>query len=1282
MSGAARGPDCDASRAAVAAATRLTTQMAMGTPPPSDPGAPPSEPSSTSPPSQTGGFSDDGAEDSEAGALQLLLASLGLSQYLAPLVELGAEEAADIELVSEGELQQIGMKPIQARKLLRAAKPTPAAPVQPPPATPAAQASEQAVASPEPGDTPKPLRTAKAGQPSKPTRRTIGAKATLPTTQGERKKKKKKKGKIPTEEPPPEPEETGQLVGDEFTLAGFPSERYNGLYWRDERALPMCNNFPHYISATEMHIYFDDGRGQRRWVLAERLPAATAVRPVAVLQVDHVAGMLPLGTNCWVFVDPTTGDSREHRVKLCRARTQVDRDTSQVFAKWQQPDRSSHAGSGGTSQGAQRIKQAIMKAGLLRGESNGDDEVPSPLDATDAMAKYIGVDVTEHPSLRCLVDECLSAPIPSGWEEWYSARYGIMYYSCNWPAICSWHHPYEDYYRHLLHRLTYLSTEAAALRAENQRLLSEQMQSRYNLLRARHATTVDEWMTEETEIQREMRSVRYSTFFRAEMDRRETAAITLGAPIVVFQGTSKQLSTWRKLGGRTPNISRCDQMIEQTRAIAGDMHELKGLTQGAFLQRITDLKRRRYNAATNIQRIARSMRPRKLLLQAQARWIKEELAKNARLNAIALNVTKRIAHLFLAQCLSRWAEWTWKMSSARALMGQVATSRQEQFFQVWVMFVAEAEHAKRQMTRASAMAMRLTQQMLANCIRNWSEWVAKVLAAMQMAQQLQGALKSQCFEDWIHYLRLRKEDAHHQQQAQSFALQMQMQMTTKLVQRWMNWARRMSHVKWLLQQYLVGVQQQCFDAWVYLREERVRKDKKKRAAATMVVRMLKQTVRRCVQAWWTWTAKVHSAREMACHLESGYLRVCLYEWVDRVYRSKEKTVKLKMAEKFATETSSGVALVCLQRWAEWMRKVHASRQMLQKMRDKALAKVMYEWRGWAVDRRELAGEFERRSWYMHNKRVVRTARRCWVAWRQRAYVQWLSHDYYSFLQRRRQKEELQAWARWARACKRAETGFRHRKRDQFRVMLQHWRRWAVRKLATRTEINRKLRREVEKARAAAVIAAHHLERRMGALSPDVEAPERGNGTHRSGSTSARQHLDAVQMTSLGDLPVDAGYVLQLQQRAELCQNHLEKARQGLVHPKAALATLHSLTGSPPKRQAAAPKLPPVSASDRWRPTPRVGKQDIRQPDVSSKYLVPDGSAAARQYAVLAKKAVVRVDADPESALVDELPRGAVVTGTEEKLAAGHARVRVGDGRWVSKVTAKGKVLLEALDPQQ
>ncbi len=1266
----------------------------MGTPPPSEPGAPPSEPSSTSPPSQKDSFSDDGVEISEGGALHSLLASLGLGQYLAPLSELGAEEPADIELVSEGELQQIGMKPIQARKLLRAVQPSPdpVAQVQPPPAPPVAQTIEAAATSHTQNDDPKPPRKTKApkrntGQSSKLAKGGTGAKASLPPLPaGSKKKKKKKKAKVAAEEPLPEPEETGPLVGDEFSLAGFPGERYNGLYWRDEKGVPLYNNYPQYVSATEMHVYFDTERGQQRWVLAENLPDATAGRLVAALQLDHVASRLPLGTNCWKFVDPLTGGIREHDVQLCRAHTQVGGDTAELFAAWQQPkqpNRSLQAGGGAGSQGGRRIKQAIKRAGFLNGGGNSEPQVLSPLDIDD-MAKYFGFDIIENPPLRSLVEEFLRAPLPSGWEEWYDASHGVMYYSCTWPATCSWYHPYEDYYRHLLQRLAYLSTEAAALRADNQRQLAEQMQSRYNSLRAQHEATVDGWMAEESEIQREVRAVRYVSFFREEMDRRETAATTVATPLLVFQGTSKQLSTWRKLGGRTPDILRRNQLMEQTRVLVGDMQSWKGLTQGAFLRRIRDQQQARCSAATNIQKIARSMRPRKMLLEAKARRIQEELMHNTKLNDIAQKVMRRMMALSLARCLSMWAVWTFKMSNARVLMQQLASSRQEQFFQSWVSFIEETAYAKKQMERASKMAMRLMHQTLAKCFQNWSEWVAKVYAAMQMAHQLLSGLKRQYYEDWDHYVQLCKNNARHHRHAQTFVLRMQMRAVAKCVQRWADWSNRMSQVKCLLNQYLVGMQQQCFDEWVYLREERIRKNRKTSAATKMVVRMRKQAAARCVQAWSTWTAKVLSAQQMAHHLQGGFMRVCLYMWMDCAYLSKQKKVKLEIADKFAEETTNGLALECLQQWAERLRKIHASRQMLQKMRGKVVAEVVYGWREWAMDRREWAVEFERRSSYMCNKRVIRTSRRCWVAWRQRAYVRWLSNDYYSFVQRRRRKEELQAWAVWARACRRAETSFRLRRRDQFRAMLQHWRRWAVRKFAARTELNRKLRREVEKAQSAAVIAAHHLERRMGSSGTDVEPHEQGNGAHRSGSSSARPHLDAVQrqMISLGDVSEDVDYVLQLQKRAELCQSHLEKARQGLMHPKAALATLHSLTGSPPKRQAAAPRLPPVSASDRWRPTPRAGKQADTQPSASAKYLVTDSPTMAQQYAVLAKKAVVRVDADPDSPLVEELLRGTVVTAAEEKVVAGHTRVRVGDSRWVSKVTAKGKVLLEELTPQQ
>jgi hypothetical protein len=1269
------------------------------TPPPSEPGAPPSEPSSTSPSSQK---SDDCEGDGgEAGPLQLLLASLGLGQFVPALVELGADEPADIGLVSEEELRELGMKPIQARKLLRAVQPpAPAPPATAPAPAPAPPAAEEAAAV-EPAARAAGGETRKAKAPSKrkaeqsdnSTKASTKPKASVPKGSAtKKKKKKKKKGKIAADvelEPEPE-EETGQLVGDEFTLAGFPGERYNGLYWLDEKTTPAYNMCPHYVSATGMHLYYQE----ERWVLAEELPAATVARRAAVSQFDHQAEILPLGTNPWMVMDAAAGAGQVHRVQLKRAHTQLGSDTAAVFAKWQQP------GSGGAepAKGALRLKQAIAKAGILQGDS-AEIQIPSSVEVAE-MAAYLGVDLeVEHVALRGLVVEYLSAPLPAGWEEWYDATHGVMFYSSTWPAICTWHHPYEDYYRQLLRKLGYLSSEAAALRASNQRLLAEQMQSRYNLLRTEHQAALDGWLKDETASQRDVRAMRYTTFFREEMDRREGAAATaVGAPILVFQGTSKQLATWRKLGDRAPDAPRRDRMVEATSVHAGEIHKWKGLAQGTFLSRIADQTRLRCDAATMIQKVARSMRPRRLLLQAQARSIQAELEDNARLNAVAVKVMKRILMLGLSQCLLMWADWTATMLRCKALVRKFAATQQDLCFQAWVDLREDGIRDREQMDRASKMVTRMMHQAFVQCFEKWSGWVAKVLAARDMAAKLQGDVKRQCFEDWLDDVQRLKEDKDRHQQAEIFVVRMKMQTVTKCLLQWGDWAGQMAQVKSLLRSHLLGTQQQCFDAWVCLLEERIREDGQLADAAKMVARLLKQGQTRCLEAWSEWTAKVRAARQMGRRLQSGYMRVCLYEWMEHVHRRRVKAAKLRVAEKFATESIYGTAQASLQQWSDWLRKMKASRALLQKMRGKFLAEVLFFWHDWSMDRGEWAVEFERRAIRMRRKRVVQVSRQCWLAWRQRAYVRWLSRDYCNYLQRRRRKEELQAWFLWARACRRADTGFRHRQRNRLRGMLQYWRRWAVQKFAARTEVNRKLRREVEKAQSAAVIAAHHLERRMGATAAAGSAEsvpglhhEHGSGTHRSGSTSARQHLDGVQgqVAVLGDLSEDVDYVLQLQKRAELCQSHLEKARRGQVKPKAALATLHSLTGSPPKRQSQAPKLPPVSAADRWRPTPRGGRDKAgggSSKAVSAKYLVTDADAdshaAEQTYTVLGKKALVRIGADPESTIIEELPGGTVVHGLEEKLQGGHSRIRVGEDRWVSRVTAKGKVLLEELSPQK
>ena len=82
-----------------------------------------------------------------------------------------------------------------------------------------------------------------------------------------------------------------------------------------------------------------------------------------------------------------------------------------------------------------------------------------------------------------------------------------------------------------------------------------------------------------------------------------------------------------------------------------------------------------------------------------------------------------------------------------------------------------------------------------------------------------------------------------------------------------------------------------------------------------------------------------------------------------------------------------------------------------------------------------------------------------------------------------------------------------------------------------------------------------------------------------------------------------------------------------------------------------------------------GKTDKQQPTQEQ----------IKQYKVLGKKAVVRAGADPNSDKVDEVMGGTIVTALEEAVVDGHTRVRTGKDRWMSRTTAKGKVLLEPLE---
>ena len=144
------------------------------------------------------------------------------------------------------------------------------------------------------------------------------------------------------------------------------------------------------------------------------------------------------------------------------------------------------------------------------------------------------------------------------------------------------------------------------------------MQARYNALRAAHEKRTEERLGEEAEPQRLVRGTRHTALFREEMDRRSSiAAESEAAP--VFGGTSTQLTAWRKLSRRQPDVLRRKELLEETAMAAGDLGAVKGMSQGRFLGHLAAGTQWRGGAATTIQRIARGVGPRRTLMEALGR---------------------------------------------------------------------------------------------------------------------------------------------------------------------------------------------------------------------------------------------------------------------------------------------------------------------------------------------------------------------------------------------------------------------------------------------------------------------------------------------------------------------------------------------------------------------------------------------------------------------------------------------------------------------------------------
>ena len=73
---------------------------------------------------------------------------------------------------------------------------------------------------------------------------------------------------------------------------------------------------------------------------------------------------------------------------------------------------------------------------------------------------------------------------------------------------------------------------------------------------------------------------------------------------------------------------------------------------------------------------------------------------------------------------------------------------------------------------------------------------------------------------------------------------------------------------------------------------------------------------------------------------------------------------------------------------------------------------------------------------------------------------------------------------------------------------------------------------------------------------------------------------------------------------------------------------------------------------------------------------PNPSSGGEEKLVTVAEATVRTKKDVHSNVRDKLPVGTVVTVLEQAECDGHARVRIGENRWVSRETAKGRVLLK------
>jgi centrosomal protein CEP164 len=67
----------------------------------------------------------------------------------------------------------------------------------------------------------------------------------------------------------------------------------------------------------------------------------------------------------------------------------------------------------------------------------------------EEFALYLGIDPVKEPSLMWIAEHCRVAPLPCGWQEFFTSD-GDSYFHHAKQGITVWHHPLDLYFKTLV----------------------------------------------------------------------------------------------------------------------------------------------------------------------------------------------------------------------------------------------------------------------------------------------------------------------------------------------------------------------------------------------------------------------------------------------------------------------------------------------------------------------------------------------------------------------------------------------------------------------------------------------------------------------------------------------------------------------------------------------------------------------------------------------------------------------------------------------------------------